>query len=67
MLSKIKTCVLYGLEGYEVDVETDLSGGLPNFNIVGLPDISIKESKERVRSAIKNCRFEFPVSRITVI
>lgn len=66
MLSKIKTCVLYGLEGYEVDVETDLSGGLPNFNIVGLPDISIKESKERVRSAIKNCRFEFPVSRITV-
>lgn len=66
MLSKIKTCVLYGLEGYEVDVETDLSGGLPNFNIVGLPDISIKESKERVRSAIKNCKFEFPVSRITV-
>lgn len=66
MLSKVKTCVLYGLEGYEVDVETDLSGGLPNFNIVGLPDISIKESKERVRSAIKNCRFEFPVSRITV-
>ena len=66
MLSKIKTCVLYGLEGYEVDVETDLSGGLPNFNIVGLPDISIKESKERVRAAIKNCGFEFPVSRITV-
>ena len=66
MLSKIKTSVLYGLEGYEVDVETDLSGGLPNFNIVGLPDISIKESKERVRSAIKNSRFDFPVSRITV-
>lgn len=66
MLSKIKTCVLFGLEGYEVDVETDLSGGLPNFNIVGLPDISIKESKERVRSAIKNSRFDFPVSRITV-
>lgn len=66
MLSKIKTCVLYGLEGYEVNVETDLSGGLPNFNIVGLPDISIKESKERVRSAIKNCGFSFPVSRITV-
>ncbi|MFA9422888.1 MAG: magnesium chelatase domain-containing protein, partial [Sedimentibacter sp.] len=51
MLSKIKTCVLFGLEGYEIDVETDLSGGLPNFNIVGLPDASIKESKERVRSA----------------
>ena len=66
MLSKIKTCVLYGLEGHEVNVETDLSGGLPNFNIVGLPDISIKESKERVRSAVKNCGFGFPVSRITV-
>lgn len=66
MLSKIKTCVLYGLEGYAVDVETDLSGGLPSFSIVGLPDISIKESKERVRSAIKNSGFSFPVSRITV-
>ena len=66
MLSKLKTCVLYGLEGYEVDVETDLSNGLPNFTIVGLPDISIKESKERVRSAIKNSGFKFPVSRITV-
>ncbi len=66
MLSKIKTCVLYGLEGYEIDVETDLSGGLPNFNIVGLPDISIKESKERVRAAIKNSGYDFPVSRITV-
>ncbi len=66
MLSKIKTCVLYGLEGYGVDVETDLSGGLPSFSIVGLPDISIKESKERVRSALKNSGYSFPVSRITV-
>lgn len=66
MLSKLKTCVLYGLEGYAVDVETDLSNGLPNFSIVGLPDISIKESKERVRSAIKNCGYKFPVGRITV-
>ncbi len=66
MFSKIKTCVLYGLEGYVVDVETDLSGGLPNFSIVGLPDVSIRESKERVRSALKNSGFGFPVSRITV-
>ncbi|WP_312811067.1 YifB family Mg chelatase-like AAA ATPase [Sedimentibacter sp.] len=66
MLSKIKTCVLYGLEGYEVDVETDISGGMPVFNIVGLPDISIRESKERVRSAIKNSGYSFPVSRITI-
>lgn len=66
MLSKLKTCVLYGLEGYQVDVETDLSNGLPSFAIVGLPDISIRESKERVRSAIKNSGYKFPVSRITV-
>lgn len=66
MLSKIKTCVLYGLEGYEIDVETDISGGMPVFNIVGLPDVSIRESKERVRSAIKNSGYTFPVSRITV-
>ncbi len=66
MLSRIKTCVLYGLEGYIIDVETDLSGGLPNFSIVGLPDVSIKESRERVRAALKNSGFAFPVSRITV-
>ena len=66
MLSKLKTCVLYGLEGYEVDVETDLSNVLPNFTIVGLPDVSIRESKERVRSAIKNSGYKFPVSRITI-
>jgi len=66
MLSKIKTCVLQGLNGYLIDVETDLSRGLPSFNIVGLPDTSIKESKERVRTAIKNCGFEFPLKRITI-
>jgi len=66
MLSKVKTCVLQGLDGYIVDVETDISRGLPTFNIVGLPDASIKESKERVRTAIKNSGYEFPLSRITV-
>mgnify|MGYP000315176496 FL=1 len=66
MYSKIKTCVLQGLNGYIVEVETDLSRGLPTFAIVGLPDISIKESKERVRTAIKNSGFDFPLSRITV-
>lgn len=66
MLSKVKTCVLFGLDGYVVHVETDLSNGLPGFNIVGLPDVSIKESKERVRSSIKNSGYKFPVSRITV-
>ncbi len=66
MYSKLKTCVLQGLNGHIVDVETDLSKGLPAFNIVGLPDTAIKESKERVRSAIKNSEFEFPLNRITI-
>ncbi len=60
------TCVLTGLEGHQVVVETDLSRGLPAFNIVGLPDTAIKESKERVRTAIKNSDYEFPLNRITV-
>ncbi|NLK43039.1 MAG: YifB family Mg chelatase-like AAA ATPase [Tissierellia bacterium] len=66
MYSNIKTCVLHGLNGNIIDVETDLSRGLPVFNIVGLPDTSIKESKERVRTAIKNSGYEFPLSRITI-
>lgn len=66
MYSKINTCVLQGLNGSIVEVESDLSRGLPIFNIVGLPDISIKESKERVRTAIKNSGYEFPLSRITI-
>lgn len=66
MYSKVRTCVLQGLNGYIIEVETDLSRGLPVFSIVGLPDTSIKESKERVRTAIKNSGFEFPLSRITV-
>lgn len=66
MYSNVKTCVLHGLNGNIVDVETDLSRGLPVFNIVGLPDTSIKESKERVRTAIKNSGYEFPLSRITI-
>lgn len=66
MLSKVKTCVLQGLNGYIVEVETDISRGMPAFNIVGLPDTSIRESKERVRTAIKNSGFEFPLSRITI-
>ena len=66
MYSKINTCVLQGLNGSIVEVESDLSRGLPVFNIVGLPDTSIKESKERVRAAIKNSGYEFPLSRITI-
>lgn len=66
MYSRINTCVLQGLDGFVVDVEADLSRGIPVFNIVGLPDTSIKESKERVRAAIKNSGYEFPLNRITI-
>ncbi|RLJ70430.1 magnesium chelatase family protein [Hydrogenivirga caldilitoris] len=63
---KVKSGGIWGIEGYEVDVEVDISPGLPSFNIVGLPDSAIKESRDRVRSAIKNLGFSFPQKRITV-
>lgn len=66
LLSKIKSTGLIGIEGYIVDVEVDISNGLPQFDIVGLPDTAVKESKERVRAAIKNSGLEFPIKRITV-
>lgn len=66
MLSKLNSITLIGIDGYVVDIEVDIQNGLPNFNMVGLPDMIIKESKERVRSAIKNSGYEFPMGRITV-
>ncbi|SHH76380.1 magnesium chelatase family protein [Sporobacter termitidis DSM 10068] len=66
MVSKIRSLGLGGISGYEVSVECYLSGGLPSFDIVGLADIAVKEARERVRAAIKNCGIKFPVSRITV-
>ncbi|MBS4539784.1 ATP-binding protein [Clostridium sp. D2Q-11] len=66
MFTKINTCVLQGLDGSIVEVETDLSNGMPSFNIVGLPDAAIKESKDRVRTAINNSNYQFPLNRITI-
>ena len=66
MFSRVKTCSLVGLDGNIIDIETDISRGLPQLNIVGLPDTAIKEAKERIRSAIKNSGYEFPLSRITI-
>jgi magnesium chelatase family protein len=66
MLAKIKSVALKGLEAFDVLVEVDVSNGLPSLNIVGLPDEAVQESKERVRSAIKNSGFEYPMKRITV-
>ena len=66
MYSKVNTCVLQGLNARIINVESDLSSGLPQFNIVGLADTAIKESKERVRTAVKNSDIEFPIKRITI-
>lgn len=66
MLSIINSCNLLGIEGFNVNVEVDLTRGMPCFNIVGLASIEIKESKERVKSAIINSGFEFPSKRIVV-
>lgn len=66
MFSKVFSVSVNGLSGTKIDVELDVSNGLTAFNIVGLPDAAIQESKERVRSALKNSGFSFPATRITV-
>ena len=66
MVVTVRSLGLGGINGYEVSVECFLSGGLPAFDIVGLPDAAVKEARERVRAAVKNCGAKFPVSRITV-
>ncbi len=66
MVSRIYSLGLFGMDAFTVEVEADLSQGLPCFDIVGLPDASVKESRDRVRAAFKNCGFKFPVSRITL-
>ena len=66
MFFKIRSMGITGINGYPVDCECDLSGGLPAFEIVGLPDAAVKESRDRVRACAKNCGFQFPLRRITV-
>ena len=66
MVEKIYSMGLFGLDAFPVEVEADLSQGLPAFDLVGLPDAAVKESRDRVRAAMKNCGFEYPVSRITM-
>ena len=66
MLSRVSSLGLRGIEGYEVSVECYITNGLPGFDVVGLPDAAVKEARERVRAAVKNCGFKFPVSRITL-
>ncbi len=66
MLSIVKSMGLHGLDGYLIEVQVDVSSGLPSWEVVGLPDVSVKEAKERVKTAIKNSDIEFPSRRILV-
>ncbi len=66
MLVKIDSAALHGIDGIPVSVEVDVSRGLPSFTTVGLPDSSVRESKDRVKAAIRNCGYEVPSRRITV-
>jgi magnesium chelatase family protein len=66
MLARLRTAAVFGVEACPVDVEVDVSFGMPRFSMVGLPDASVRESRDRVRSAIRNSGFSFPAHRITV-
>ena len=66
MFAKVSSMGIYGMEVFPVSVEADISSGLPRIDVVGLPDSAVSESKDRVRAAIKNRGFEYPVSRITL-
>ena len=66
MLAKVLSSALIGIDGYLVEVEVDIIQGLPTFTIVGLPEAAVKESKERVKSAVTNSGYDFPVDKITV-
>ncbi len=65
MVARIRSLGLFGIGGYEVSVEIALSGGLPRFDVVGLPDAAVREARERVRASVKNIGMDFPVSVVT--
>ena len=66
MLAKVHSAALVGIDAHLIDVEVDIAGGLPQFSVVGLPDTTVRESRDRVRSALKNTGFHFPAKKITV-
>jgi magnesium chelatase family protein len=66
MLIKTSSSALQGIEAYVVEVEVDIGNGLPDFVIVGLPDASVRESKERVKGALKNCGYDFRPQKVTI-
>ena len=66
MLIKTISSALQGIDAYVVEVEVDIGNGLPDYVVVGLPDASVRESKERVRGAIKNCGYDFQPRKVTI-
>ena len=66
MLAKVHSCTILGIKGIPLEIEVDIADGLPAFDIIGLPDASVREAKERVRAAVRNSGFAFPYSRVTV-
>jgi len=66
MIARVLSSAVIGIDAYRVEVEVDISNGLPNFSTVGLPEGAVKESKERVKASIKNSGYDFPSDRITV-
>ncbi len=66
MIVKVKSSAVIGIDSYPVDVEVDIASGLPQFSTVGLPDAAVKESKDRIKAAIKNSGYRFPEKRVTV-
>ena len=66
MIVKVKSSAVIGIDSYPVDVEVDVAAGLPQFSTVGLPDAAVKESKDRIKAAIKNSGYKFPEKRLTV-
>lgn len=66
MVKKAMSIGLMGMTAYVIEVEADIAQGIPRFDLVGLPDLAVKESRDRVCSAIKNCGYEFPAGKITI-
>ena len=66
MLARVRAAAVLGIEAYPVEVEVDITNGLPSFHTVGLPQGAVKEGRERVNAALQNAGFGFPLKRITV-
>ena len=66
MLARVESCGLNGLNGFSVVIEADVSGGVPGYELVGLPDAAVKESRERIKAAIKNSGFSYPGGKIII-